>query len=343
MFQHNSPSQSPTKTAQIKVKYEEMEVDDPNSRQGTSPLLTSLLKSPSPAPNPGTSILQNAINMTSTQARVAAPTITNLLTGSVTNLSSSVAAVTQQTNTKTISSSGASITTPFPLQLQTQPLTGPAPYEQLINNIPQSPSQAAPTLSMLLENKNKEGMQKLPPLARIEQQQSSQKNDVLKISEANETVEGPSKSSSNEVEFNIANAHIKDEEQQLMEVFNGLIPDNIDELADILTENNAIILSPELLEGESMLDNADELTDEVQTEDTNSATNDTRSDTKTNESNHFDNASATIAEQEIEDNKEEVKVHQNEESNLANAEEVLQMKMDIEFQVSFYFFFVEKC
>lgn len=57
--------------------------DDANTiKQGTSPLLTSLLKSPSAAPNPSPSMLHNLPN----QSRVAAPTITNLLTGTVPNL-----------------------------------------------------------------------------------------------------------------------------------------------------------------------------------------------------------------------------------------------------------------
>ncbi|XP_063703171.1 probable E3 ubiquitin-protein ligase bre1 [Culicoides brevitarsis] len=42
------------------------------------------------------------------------------------------------------------------------------------------------------------------------------------------------------------------DDEQLMEVFKGLIPDNIDELADILTENNTL-LNPELLEEEEIL------------------------------------------------------------------------------------------
>lgn len=239
-YQQGSPVQGSPSKSQLKVKLEEMEVDDPNSRQGTSPLLTSLLKSPSPAPNPTvTSILHNVINVSGIQTRVAAPTITNLLTGSTTIL-------TQQTLAKPIVASVvSSIATPFAAQLQTQPLTGPAPSDQSINNISQSPSQSAPTLSMLLENKNKESPAKVPSLVRIDQ--SSTK--------ANET----KPTTSNEQEDVAADSPIKDEDQQLMEDFNGLIPDNIDELANILNENNAIILNPELLEEESILDSVDAL------------------------------------------------------------------------------------
>lgn len=123
---------SPALTQQLnqKIKVEEMEVDDPNAKQGTSPLLTSLLKSPSAAPNPSASMLHNMNN----QNRVTAPTITNLLTGSVTNLSSSLAAV-QQSSTKTIATSGAAITTAYPSPIHNQPLTGPPPNDHAMGNI----------------------------------------------------------------------------------------------------------------------------------------------------------------------------------------------------------------
>lgn len=53
-----------------------------------------------------------------------------------------------------------------------------------------------------------------------------------------------------------ADSPLKDDEQQLMEVFNGLISENMDDLGDI-------ILNPDLLEEESILDNVDELIDDV--------------------------------------------------------------------------------
>lgn len=239
------------------MKSEDSETEEPSSRQGTSPLLTSLLKSPSPAPNPGASILHNVINLPGNQSRVTAPTITNLLTGSVTNFSSSLAAVAQQNSTKTIASSSASITTPFPGQFQTQPLTGPPPNDHANTNILQSPSQAAPTLSLLLENKKKESLQqKIPPLARFEQPTILKPEQSMQIPDEKMSISATDNVVNDNEE---ANSPMKDEDQQLMEAFNGLIPDNIDELADILTENNAIILNPELLEEESILDNVDDL------------------------------------------------------------------------------------
>lgn len=219
-----------------------MEVEDPNVQvhghaQGTSPLLTSLLKSPSPAPNPGTSIL-NTIN----QARTTAPTITNLLTGSK--------PVTQQ---KGLSGgvpfvTSTSSTTNYPHQLQTQPLTGPPTSDNPAFNTIQSPSQSAPTLSMLLENKNRESSrQRTASQSRADAQ--SNRADVLA-----QDID-ISKSFVNDLigdnDGVATDSPIKDEDQQLMDVFNELIPDNIDD-----------ILNPELLEGGEILDNVDDLMDD---------------------------------------------------------------------------------
>lgn len=224
---HQSPSaniHSPTLTQHLNqkaIKVEEMEVDDPNAKQGTSPLLTSLLKSPSAAPNPSSSMLHNIANQ---QTRVAAPTITNLLTG--TNLSSSLAS-TPQVGTKTITTSGAAITTPYPTSMHNQPLTGPGPNDHPMGNIAQSPSQAAPTLSMLLENKQKESMLKIPPLARIDSQSSISSIDLHSGGDVTTKVE-PS-----DIAFNIAESPIKDDEQQLMDVFNEILPEDMGELDEI--------------------------------------------------------------------------------------------------------------
>lgn len=256
--QQNSPNQSPSKVQQmnIKIKSEDMDVDDgSNMRQGTSPLLTSLLKSPSPAPNPGNVMLHAANNATTpTSSRVVAPTITNLLTGSAVPISNVSTASTNQSNT-------------FPVQLLS--LTGPPPYDQSNSNIVQSPSQAAPTLSMLLENKAKDqtSSQKMPPLARME---SYSQNTNRQPEAASSTYQAAGSSAAATIKHNLfpvendpidaeAGSPIKDEDQQLMEVFNGLLADNIDELADILTENNAIILNGELLEEESMLENVESM------------------------------------------------------------------------------------
>lgn len=233
---HQSPTSnlhSPSLThLNQKIKSEEMEVDDPNAKQGTSPLLTSLLKSPSAAPNPSSSMLHNLPNQ---QTRVSAPTITNLLTGSVNNLSSSFAATQQhqqqQAGTKTIPSSTTAITTPYPITMHNQPLTGLPSNDHTMGNVTQSPSQAAPTLSMLLENKQKENMMKMPPLTKIEGHTSIDRSSVGGSGDAT------TKTEPTDVDFNSAESPIKDEEQQLMDVFNELIPDDMGDLTDIILED----------------------------------------------------------------------------------------------------------
>ncbi|XP_059219234.1 bromodomain-containing protein 8 isoform X2 [Stomoxys calcitrans] len=102
---------------------------------GTSPLLSSLLKSPT-ATTPSSSI-------TSSSARASAPTITTLLTGgSIPNSNQPAIIPSRDTS----------------IQLLARPLSGPPENSILPSSSAQqnllSPSQSAPTLSMLLE-KNK--------------------------------------------------------------------------------------------------------------------------------------------------------------------------------------------
>lgn len=262
---HQSPSTAfhasqLTQHLHQKIKVEEMEVDEVNAstKQATSPLLTSLLKSPSAAPNPSPSMLHNLSN----QARVSAPTITHLLTGSVSNLSSSLAnaaasaavaaAVTHQSggNKSAMASSGPPITShtvyTHASQLHNHPLTGPPPNDQLIGNITQSPSQAAPTLSMLLENKQKE-MQRMPQMSRIDahnamcatmnQQQQQQQPQQQQQQHALHSGADTTKTEPPDTDFNNAESPIKDEDQNLLEVFNELIPEDIGELADIILDD----------------------------------------------------------------------------------------------------------
>lgn len=222
-----------------------MEVDEmsASTKQGTSPLLTSLLKSPSAAPNPSPSMLHNLSN----QARVSAPTITNLLTGSVSNLSGALAnasvsaVVTQQisVNKSTIASPGTTITThgayAHASQLHNHPLTGPPSNDQNIGNITQSPSQAAPTLSMLLENKQKE-MLKMPQSSRIEAQ-NTMCTTINQQQQQQHPGADTTKTEPTNADFNNAESPIKDEDQNLLEVFNELIPEDIGDLADIILDD----------------------------------------------------------------------------------------------------------
>lgn len=237
-FFQNAANQSPSKPSHLNIKVnstEDMDIDDTNSKQGTSPLLTSLLKSPSPAPNPVT-MLHTSISSPN-NIRVTAPTITNLLTGSLSTIP-----ITVQHQ-------------PFPVQMPS--LTPSIHFEQ--TNVVQSPSQAAPTLSMLLESKFKESPQKIPPLTRIDSgtfrpQDTNPFQQQIDVT----TIVPKNLFPVNTVADNVDPGGTKDEDQQLMDVFNGLIPDNIDELADILTENN-VILNPELLEEDAMLENVESL------------------------------------------------------------------------------------
>lgn len=160
-----------------KTEVEDMDIDESITPQSlpqppSSPLLTSLLKSGQGPP-----------------ASVASPTITHLLIGGIPSTSTSQASVLTQQPPRT------SLAIPDNSQ---KPSVAP------------TPSQTAPTLSLLLKKKE-------------EQVVNSGGNDSLN----------------------------KDEEQQLLEVFNGLIPDNIDELAEMITKNSDI-----MLEGEEGLDSA---------------------------------------------------------------------------------------
>lgn len=200
----NSPAQSPRPIS--KSNSEDMDIEEIKP-SGTSPLLSSLLKSPATS-----SAGQTAPSTTPvTSTRDAAPTITNLLTGAKPSGSAAELPDTKES---------------FPLMHHS--LTGPPREHNLPNPLPvQSPSQAAPTLSMLLENKTKDtSLPKNPP------KPSQPTPEVVEETAVKSSIGSP----------------LKDEEQQLMEVFNTLIPDNIDVLADILDDNDAIILNPELLD-----------------------------------------------------------------------------------------------
>lgn len=218
---------------------EEVDTDDSlNSKPGTSPLLTSLLKSPSPAPSTSTGAA--VTNPQISNVRVTAPTITNLLTGN---------------NTQIQQIASTSTTTVGTVQFN-QPLVGPIsiiPHPQISST---TPSKSAPTLSMLLE-KNKENSSAAVVTGTAISESISSTSEIK-----NEPIESISQKSEPMDVDDDGNSTNKDEDQQLMDVFNGLIPDNIDELADILTNNNAIILNPELLEEESILENVESLIDD---------------------------------------------------------------------------------
>ncbi|KAH8346574.1 hypothetical protein KR084_005202 [Drosophila pseudotakahashii] len=131
----------------------DMDVEDINSsgsgsgkqQAGPSPLLTSLLKSPT-GNAPTTPITGGggaAPAGSGSVARVTAPTITSLLTSGGSSAVSNQPAITMKSTTDAA--------------FMSRPISGPPASESLTPTAPtleRSPSQAAPTLSMLLE-KNK--------------------------------------------------------------------------------------------------------------------------------------------------------------------------------------------
>jgi hypothetical protein len=113
---------------------EEIEPDTTTQQAGTSPLLTSLLKSPSQTPT-----------SSANSARVAAPTITNLLTGSSSSQSSSLA-------------SNSPLITQIPsaqnILINASPMASNLINSASVSSVVLSHSHTAPTLIDLLDKKS---------------------------------------------------------------------------------------------------------------------------------------------------------------------------------------------
>jgi bromodomain-containing protein 8 len=196
--------------SQTKTKHEQSDMMDVEElspqKHGTSPLLTSLLKSPSPAPG------NLHTGSPSSRSATTAPTITNLLTSG--------------TNIPLLS------------------FDEPPQYQAVQNLFPvaststlQSAASQAPTLTKLLDNRATQihtQTMKATTSTYAEQPYSGAMLMKEAFSMENETDD---------------NSDGKDDEN-LMEVFKNLIPDD---LADILADNNEMILNPELLDEEKML------------------------------------------------------------------------------------------
>lgn len=187
------------------------------------------------------------LNTMPNQSRVSAPTITNLLTaGTVPNMTGKpvISAPISDTNgflsislaAHTQASTSAGIV--YSTQMQNQPLSGPpVPAEPYPGSLTPTPSQAAPTLSMLLESKHKDSPTKL---------------------NAGGTLDAGHKHEPH-ADLSTAELAIKDEDQQLMDAFSDLIPDDIDVLAgmildDLISEEQDAAVSSvaECLENEAM-------------------------------------------------------------------------------------------
>lgn len=199
-------------------------------QHGTSPLLSSLLKSSSPAQS-------TTISVTTSTPRVNAPTITNLLTGLIdTSSNHCILPYTSDISSVPVS----------------KPISGFRSCEKDQNTLQSalSPSQSAPTLSMLLEKK------KLPHEFH-EPKKNLIGTELLDKQSAH--CEGINVES---IEDGLMTP-TKDEEKQLMEVFKNLMPDNIDELADILTSSQEI-LNQEILEEGSILEEVESMIEETE-------------------------------------------------------------------------------
>ncbi|XP_073815542.1 bromodomain containing 8 [Musca autumnalis] len=209
----------------------------PNSGQsiqmsaGTSPLLTSLLKSPTATNAP------SSISASSVSARTSAPTITTLLTGG---------SIPNQNQPALIPAGDSAI------QLLTRPISGP-PIDAGSNSSTTqlsmlSPSQSAPTLSMLLE-KNKPTSSSSTTAetkildASVSSSTKTETENVAANDSNNESIpmdiedDLPASTNITQVIDDIDDTD-PNEEQQLMEVFKNI--GNIDELdidvSDVIDE-----------------------------------------------------------------------------------------------------------
>ncbi|XP_014088183.3 bromodomain-containing protein 8 isoform X1 [Bactrocera oleae] len=227
---------------QISTIFNQTKQKQQPTQTGISPLLSSLLKSPTTGTSSPTSIsINTSTSAANNPARSSAPTITTLLTcGSIPNKNQP--AITLK----------SSIPPQKAAQLLSSPISGPPSISSVsVTSITGQnllrPSQAAPTLSMLLErNKalaitvtNAETRNVELPHAGLNGADQSQINEVQnKVSDSNND-EIPMEldedltthlSDSNEIRNNENDSDEPDpnEEQQLLEVFKNI--GNIDEL-----------------------------------------------------------------------------------------------------------------
>ncbi|XP_016999119.2 bromodomain-containing protein 8 [Drosophila takahashii] len=209
----------------------DMDVEDINSsgsnngKQQTapSPLLTSLLKSPT-GNAPATPITGGggggaAAAGTGSVARATAPTITSLLTSGGSSAVSNQPAITMKS--------------PTDAAFMSRPISGPPANEALTPTTPtleRSPSQAAPTLSMLLE-KNK--------AAAAAAAKANEGGSLIKP----ETSGGQEPAQVEETTLTTAGTADSDEtDDQLLEVF-----PNIDEIIDDIDIDMASVIDDEML------------------------------------------------------------------------------------------------
>uniref|UniRef100_A0A6P4F066 Bromodomain-containing protein 8 n=1 Tax=Drosophila rhopaloa TaxID=1041015 RepID=A0A6P4F066_DRORH len=204
----------------------DMDVEDINSSgNGTkqqaapSPLLTSLLKSPTGnAPATPTTGAGVTVSGTGSVARATAPTITSLLTSGSSSTVSNQPAITMKS--------------PTDAAFMSRPISGPPASEALAPSTPtleRSPSQAAPTLSMLLEKNKAAG--RANDGGSLSKTEGSEGQEQTLVDETTSANTGTA--DSDEADPN---------EDQLLEVF-----PNIDEIIDDIDIDMAGVIDDEIL------------------------------------------------------------------------------------------------
>ncbi|XP_054747432.1 bromodomain-containing protein 8 [Anastrepha obliqua] len=252
LTQITTPVVSPTQAITTDTKAVDMDVEDiiretspqqegitaSNSMQqkqstqpGTSPLLSSLLKCHSPVNTTPPISTNTSAGSSNNSARSSAPTITTLLTcGSIPNKNQP--AITLK----------ASIPPQKAAQLLSSPISGPptitsVPVTTITAQNSLSPSQAAPTLSMLLErnkisataNGSNENHKDASKQALEETPNVSDSNkDEIPMELDEDIVSHVDDNNGNIISANESEEPDSNEEQQLLEVFKNI--GNIDEL-----------------------------------------------------------------------------------------------------------------
>lgn len=223
-----------------------------NVKPGTSPLLTSLLKLPStsttaiPATTTSATAATTTVASPSINNRSSAPTITTLLT---------TGQVSGQTSSNIVSPSPTS--TFFPASFHMHP------HHQHHNSSqqpPPTPSQAAPTLSKLLDKTQPQHVSNnnisypspsiTAPINTADATNDAYDEVAVKLEHMEEAIQQQQKqegSASGQDKSGAAMA-ASDEEEQLLNVFKEFIPED---LTEYLSDDNDIIDNPELLAAES--------------------------------------------------------------------------------------------
>ncbi|XP_030369841.1 bromodomain-containing protein 8 [Scaptodrosophila lebanonensis] len=226
---------SATDTTSVDMDVEEIAASSSSTSSTTSnksalpsPLLTSLLKSPTAAPTAVSPVHSPAVGAGSV-ARATAPTITTLLTSGTSAISNQPAITLKN------ASDSAFIT---------RPISGPPTVEAHTPTTPgtpgPSPSQAAPTLSMLLE-KNKAmkssetSSTAQQPAQPTDTEVSSQQQPAMNAKSSSESaIPNSTNSQSDETDPN--------EEQQLLQVF-----ENIDDIIDDIDIDMSSVIDEDIL------------------------------------------------------------------------------------------------